>query len=79
MIVAKGDSPIGQVIIVGLTERDVSEMRKGLTKTKQGNPLYGFSSLVVFMGKSDQEMIGTLNLKDGCVRNDDLFPNAGQG
>ena len=79
MIVAKGQSPVGQVIIVGLTESDVAEMRKGLTKTKQGNELYGFSSLVVFMGASDKEMMATLNLGDGCVRRDDLFPNAGQG
>jgi hypothetical protein len=79
MIVAKGQSEIGQIIIVGLTEADVAEMRKGLTKTKQGNELYGFSSLVVFMGATDNEMIGSLNKAGSCVRRDDLFPNAGQG
>ncbi len=79
MIVAKGDSPTGQIIIVGLTEEDVKAMRKGLTKTKMGNKLYGFSSLVVFMGKNDQEMMATLNMSPNCVRRDDPFPNIGQG
>jgi hypothetical protein len=78
VIVAKGESPIGQVIIVGLTEADIETMRKGLTKVKQGNPLYGFSQLICFMGESDQAMLEMLEQR-GTVRNDDLFPDAGSG
>ena len=49
MIVAATKNPAGQpVIIVGLTEADSVEMRKGLTKVKEGNLEYGFSSLVTF-------------------------------
>lgn len=79
MIVAAGErSQQGHVLIVGLTEADVAEMRKGLTKTKQGNPQYGFHSMIVFMGKSDKEMLELLS-QAGTVRNDDIFPTAGQG
>lgn len=79
MIVGAGDGHNGKIIIIGLTEDDVKTMRKGLTKTKEGHPAYGFSSLVVFMGKTDKEMIETLNLDKNCLRRDDRFPNAGQG
>lgn len=70
MIVAGAKNHRGDnVIVVGLTEGDVTQMRKGLTKTKQGNEAYGFSSLVVFMGKSDEEMVQQLNA-GGAVRSD---------
>lgn len=78
MIVAKGDGAVGQVIIVGLTESDIAEMRKGLTKIKQGNPLYGFSQLICFMGESDKAMLETLS-QQGTVRSDDMFPDAANG
>mgnify|MGYP001581688032 CR=1 FL=1 len=78
MIVAKGDGQVGQVIIVGLTEADIETMRVGLTKTKQGNPEYGFSQLICFMGESDAAMLKTLEQR-GTVRSDDIFPNAGSG
>lgn len=39
MIVAVGrEAAGGECVIVGLTEADIAEMRKGLTKTKQGGP-----------------------------------------
>lgn len=78
MIVARGQSPTGQVLIVGLTESDVAQLRKGLTKTKQGNEAYGFSSLIVFMGKSDEEMVKLLS-GERTIRSDDVYPNSGQG
>lgn len=78
MIVAKTEGNVGQMIVVGITEADVEEMRRGLTKIKQGNPLYGFSQLIVFMGKSDAAMIETLQ-QAGTVRSDDMFPGAGSG
>lgn len=79
MVVAAGTGPLGQKqVIIGLTEGDVDELRHGLTKVKQGDPLYGFHTLVVFMGKNNQEMLATLS-QAGTVRRDDKFPNAGQG
>lgn len=78
MIVGKGDGAVGQVIIVGLTEEDIKTMRTGRTKTKQGNPQYGFSQLVVFMGESDEAMLKILS-QAATVRADDIFPNAGSG
>lgn len=79
MIVAAGiGADGGNRIIVGLTEADIVELRKGLTKTKQGNAQYGFKSLVVFLGPSDKENIELLS-QVGTVRHDDKFPNAGAG
>ncbi|MBL9123306.1 MAG: hypothetical protein JNG90_06705 [Planctomycetaceae bacterium] len=79
MIVAAGVGATGgRVLMVGLTEADILQLRKGRTKTKEGSPEYGFSSLVVFLGKSDQEMIELLS-QAGTVRRDDLFPNVGGG
>ena len=79
MIVAAGETATGgRLLIIGLTEADIETMRTGLTKTKEGHPQYGFSSMMVFMGPSDAEMIHTLS-QAGTVRKDDLFPNAGQG
>ncbi len=75
MIVGKADT--GQIII-GLTQADVNEMKKGLTKVKQGNPAYGFKSLMVFMGESDKQMLELLSSAT-TVRNDDQLPNAGSG
>jgi hypothetical protein len=75
MIVAKADT--GQ-IIVGITPADVELMKQGQTKVKRGNPAYGFSSLTVFIGESDQAMIALLKTQ-AAVRNDDLFPSAGGG
>ena len=79
MIVAGAEGQAGHVIIVGLTEADVALMREGLTKTKNGHPLYGFSQLIVFMGDSDEAMMKILNVKKDCLRRDDLHPNAGSG
>jgi hypothetical protein len=78
MIVAAADTITGRTIVVGLSEADIAELRKGLTKVKQGNTAYGFSSLVVFLGNSDEEMIKTLS-QAGTVRSDDKFPKAGWG
>ena len=78
MIVAAGELNGGHMLIVGLTEADIDEMRKGLTKTKHGSPEYGFREMVVFMGKSDADMLATLQ-QAGTVRRDDMFPNAGIG
>lgn len=78
MIVAAGKSPQGRVLIVGLTDADVAEMKKGLTKTKQGNADYGFSSMVVFMGPSDQANMELLNT-EGAARHDDMFRDAANG
>ncbi|MBL9123025.1 MAG: hypothetical protein JNG90_05295 [Planctomycetaceae bacterium] len=68
----------GRILMVGLTEADILQLRKGRTKTKEGSSEYGFSSLVVFLGKSDQEMIQLLS-QAGTVRRDDLFPGVGSG
>jgi hypothetical protein len=77
MIVAKGKSDVGEVLIVGLNPADIETMKKGLTKTKQGGPQYGFSSLVVFMAESDEKAMAMLDLSE-ARRDDDLFPTAGQ-
>jgi hypothetical protein len=79
MIVGVGKSPIGNVLLIGLIESDIDEMRKGLTKTKEGSPEYGFSSLVVFMGTSHEDLLAKLTLAPDCKRRDDMHPNAGSG
>lgn len=75
MIVAKTDT--GQ-IIVGITPADVEIVKRGLTKTKQGNPAYGFKSLILFWGETDQACIDLLNT-GAAVRHDDILPNIGSG
>ena len=80
MIVGVGrEAAGGECVFVGLTESDIAQMRNGLTKTKQGGPQWGFRSMVVFMGKSDEEMIQLLSTQQAPKRQDDLFPNSGQG
>jgi hypothetical protein len=80
MIVGIGkEAAGGDCVIVGLTEADIAEMRKGLTKTKQGGPQWGFRSMIVFMGQSDEENIKLLSTQQTPKRQDDLFPKTGQG
>lgn len=80
MIVGVGQSEAGgDCVFVGLTEADIQQMRKGLTKTKQGGPQWGFRSMVVFIGKSDEEMIKLLSTRQTPKRQDDLFPEIGSG
>lgn len=85
MIVGIGkEAAGGDCVIVGLTEADIAEMRKGLTKTKQGGPEFGFRSMIVFLGASDEANIELLS-QGAAVhglkpeRRDDLFPKTGQG
>ena len=79
MIVAKAVGANKQnIIVVGLTEKDITEMRQGLTKNKDGATEYGFHQLIVFMGDSDQAMIDQLS-QAGTVRRDNMNPNAGSG
>lgn len=82
MIVAMGEKlpgqPPGQVMVIGITEEDIETLRQGLTRIKQGGEGYPFSSLVLFLGKSDEEMIKLLS-SAGTVRRDDISRKAGQG
>lgn len=75
MIVAKAET--GQIII-GLCDADIAELRKKLTKTKQGGPQWGFKSLIVFYERTPEALEHTLN-QAGAKRHDDLFPNTGSG
>lgn len=80
MIVAMGETTIGKSVIIGLTDADWEQMKKGLTKTKEGGRGYVFSSLVVFRGESDKQMIADITGANPKVkRADDLFPNVGSG
>lgn len=79
MIVAVAKGPVGDVLVVGLTNDDVEQMKKGLTKTKQGGSGWKFSSMVVFMGESDKKMMELLNIDKDTKRDDDIFPNIGIG
>lgn len=79
MIVAAGKDSHGRnIVIVGITDEDITLLRNGLTKTKQGNAAYGFASLIVFHGSSDQEMLKVLSTQ-ATLRSDDINPNAGIG
>lgn len=84
MIVAVGKAVCGgRIILVGLTETDIAQLRKGLTKTKQGGGEFGFREMIVFLGDNDLEVMKLLKqtglVTDETKRSDDLFPNAGQG
>lgn len=59
-----------KTIFVGITEADVKELRRGLTKTKEGSSLFNFRTLIVFMGESDEAMLHLLQ-QPGTVRQDD--------
>lgn len=75
MVVAKADT--GH-LLVGLTPNDIEQMRKGLTKTKQGGLEWGFPSMIVFMGETEEKILALLKQPDQ-KRQDDLFPNTGSG
>lgn len=79
MIVAATEGPQRR-ILVGLTEEDVKYLTevKGRTKVKDGNPQYGFHTLIVFIGDSDESMIKMLS-SAATVRSDNMLPNIGSG
>lgn len=79
MIVGKAvDAQGKETIVVGVTKDDWHDLKAGLTKVKQGGEDFGFRTLLLFMGESDEEMIKTLS-QAGTVRRDDKFPNIGSG
>ncbi len=78
VIVAETD-PKG-TIIIGLCEADIEELRKGLTKVKDGGtPDWSFRNLIVFLGKTDQDCTNLLNISSATKRRDNRFPDAGMG
>jgi len=75
MIAGKTDT---NHIIIGLTDEDIASMRKGLTCVKDGGPDFGVRGIIVFMGKSNEQMIKLLSTAT-TVRKDNQFPNIGMG
>jgi hypothetical protein len=75
LIVAKTEQG---AILVGISKADLDDLLKGLTKIKEGSKQYGFSSLICFVGESDEEMIRLLSDR-GTIRQDNLHSDAGRG
>lgn len=74
MIVAETD-PKGTVII-GLCEADLEILRKGQTRIKYGGqPDCLFRNLIVFLGKTDEDCINTLNTASATGRWDNPSPD----
>jgi hypothetical protein len=74
MIVAKTADP-RNVILVGINDKDIEEIKLGKTSIKDGSLEYGFSSLILFYAPTDSDLIKTLQpcIKTNTVRQDNII------